>query len=351
MAAVTMENLHKSYEKFVAVNNINLDVRDGEFLVLLGPSGCGKTTTLRMLGGFVEPDGGRLTIGGRDVTREPPYRRNIGLVFQNYALFPHLSIFENVAFGLRRRKLPEADIRIRVGDALELVRLAHLRDRFPVQLSGGQQQRVAIARALAIRPDVLLLDEPLSNLDARLRLEVRDELRALQQTLKITTIMVTHDQDEAMYIGDRLVVMNQGAIQQIGSASEIYNTPSNRFVASFIGRTNFLEGYLAPGEEVFRTASGLAVRTLADVKPHAELMIRPDSIEISPTPARDENCFEASIANMTFLGGHYEIVATLAGGEKLAIVASAKAVKESGVLTETGRQLYVSFAKDAAILM
>ncbi|MDN3713610.1 ABC transporter ATP-binding protein [Paracoccus cavernae] len=254
MANVEIAGLTKTYGTFRAVTDFGLSVRDGEFLIFLGPSGCGKTTTLRMLAGFIEPDGGQVTLGGRDITHAPPHRRNIGLVFQNYALFPHLSIFENVAFGLRRRKQPEAEIRKRVTDALELVELGHLGDRLPKQLSGGQQQRVAIARAIAIRPDILLLDEPLSNLDARLRLQVRDELRNLQKTLGITTIMVTHDQEEAMSVGDRLVLMRAGMIEQVGTAQELYYQPANRFVADFIGRTNFLSG--AAIGNMFRSAGG-----------------------------------------------------------------------------------------------
>jgi ABC-type Fe3+/spermidine/putrescine transport system ATPase subunit len=351
MATVTIENLSKVYGDFVAVENMNLEVRDGEFLILLGPSGCGKTTTLRMLAGFIEQNTGRLEIGGRDVTADPPYRRNIGLVFQNYALFPHLTIFENVAFGLRRRKLSEGDIKTRVGETLELVRLGHLEDRYPKQLSGGQQQRVAIARALAIRPDILLLDEPLSNLDAKLRLQVRDELRALQQTLKITTIMVTHDQDEAMYVGDRLVVMQEGKIQQIGSPTELYNHPANRFVASFIGRTNFLEGAISVGSTAFVANSGLTIETERAERSHTEVMVRPEMIELSATPTADANCFEAEITRSVFLGGNLEIVATLATGDAFTVVTTIKSLTGAGLPAEVGSRLHVSFNRQSAVLM
>ncbi|HEV7417827.1 MAG TPA: ABC transporter ATP-binding protein [Tianweitania sediminis] len=351
MATVTIHNLRKVYGDFVAVDDMNLEARDGEFLILLGPSGCGKTTTLRMLAGFIEQNTGRIEIGSRDVTADPPYRRNIGLVFQNYALFPHLNIFENVAFGLRRRKLSEADIRIRVSEALELVRLGHLEDRYPKQLSGGQQQRVAIARALAIRPDILLLDEPLSNLDAKLRLEVRDELRALQKTLKITTIMVTHDQDEAMYVGDRLVVMQAGKIQQIGTPSELYNHPANRFVASFIGRTNFLEGAISAGDTAFVTNSGLTIQTERAERNHSELMVRPEMIELSATRTADVNCFEAEMTRSVFLGGNLEIVATLATGDTFTVITTIKSLTGAGLPAEVGSRLHVSFNRQSAVPM
>jgi ABC-type Fe3+/spermidine/putrescine transport system ATPase subunit len=246
VTAVRLENLTKLYGETAAVDGVSLEVGEGEFLVLLGPSGCGKTTTLRLVAGFVEATRGAIRLGGRDVTRVPPHRRNIGLVFQNYALFPHLSVFENVAFGLRRRRVAEPEVAVRVRRALGLVRLEGFETRLPRELSGGQQQRVAIARAVAIEPDVLLLDEPLSNLDAKLRLEVRSELRRLQKTLTITTIMVTHDQDEAMAVADRLAVMDGGRIQQVGAPAEVYRSPANRFVASFIGRGNFMEAVSAP---------------------------------------------------------------------------------------------------------
>jgi putative spermidine/putrescine transport system ATP-binding protein len=351
MATVTIENLRKVYGDFVAVDDMNLDVKDGEFLILLGPSGCGKTTTLRMLAGFVEQNTGRLAIGDRDITTEPPYRRNIGLVFQNYALFPHLTIFENVAFGLRRRKLPEDEIKSRVREALELVRLGHLEDRYPKQMSGGQQQRVAIARAIAIRPDILLLDEPLSNLDAKLRLQVRDELRALQQKLGITTIMVTHDQDEAMYVGDRLVVMQEGKIQQIGTPTELYNHPANRFVASFIGRTNFIEGEIGAGQTAFKAKSGLTVATAIAERPSAELVVRPEMIELSAEKTGEANCFEAEITHSVFLGGNLEMVATLPTGDAFTVITTVKHLKDKGLTADTGSRLHLSFSPESAVLM
>ncbi|HWZ73257.1 MAG TPA: ABC transporter ATP-binding protein, partial [Casimicrobiaceae bacterium] len=259
MRAVTLDRVSKHFGEVLAVDDFSLEVAEGELLVLLGPSGCGKTTTLRVIAGFTDASAGAVRIRERDVTHEPPYRRNIGVVFQNYALFPHLSVFENVAFGLRRRKASEAEIARRVERSLSLVKLDPLAQRLPRQLSGGQQQRVAVARALVIEPDVLLLDEPLSNLDAKLRHDVRQEMRRLQQLLKITTILVTHDQDEAMSMGDRLVVINSGRIQQIGTPQELYRTPRNPFVASFIGQANFIEGVPSRDGALFVTRSGLSI--------------------------------------------------------------------------------------------
>jgi putative spermidine/putrescine transport system ATP-binding protein len=254
-----LDGVSKRYGEHWVVRDVSLAIEEGELVVLLGPSGCGKTTTLRMIGGFVEPTAGRVRLGARDITALPPYRRNTGLVFQGYALFPHLTAAQNVSFGLEMRGLAMGAIRDKVGEALRLVRLAGLGDRLPRELSGGQQQRVALARALVIQPELLLLDEPLSNLDAKLREEVRVEIRQLQRTLGLTTLMVTHDQEEALTMADRLVVMSHGVIQQIGTQGELYDRPVNRFVAGFVGRTNFLGGRLAaPGR--FETDGGLALR-------------------------------------------------------------------------------------------
>ena len=259
MAELGIRNLAKRYGDFYAVRDVSLEIADGEFLVLLGPSGCGKTTTLRMVAGFIEPSAGHVTLGGSDVTLLPPWKRNAGMVFQSYALFPHMTVAQNVAFGLEMRKLPKADIDKRVEEALALVRLGGYGARLPRQLSGGQQQRVALARALAIRPDVLLLDEPLSNLDAKLRQEVRVEIRELQRQLGLTTVMVTHDQEEALTMADRLVVMNEGSVCQVGSQRDLYERPATRFVAGFVGRSTFLAGTVeAPGR--FRTDGGLSAR-------------------------------------------------------------------------------------------
>jgi putative spermidine/putrescine transport system ATP-binding protein len=280
MAGLELDRLSKRYGDQAAVKDVSLKIPDGEFLVLLGPSGCGKTTTLRMVAGFVEPTGGTTRIGERDMTYLPPWRRNTGMVFQSYALFPHMSVAENVAFGLEMRKVPRPEREARSREALRLVRLDKLAERLPRQLSGGQQQRVALARALAIRPDVLLLDEPLSNLDAKLREEVRIEIRDLQRQLGLTTIMVTHDQEEALTVADRLVVMADGEIRQVGRQRDLYERPADRFVAGFVGRSTFLEGRVTePG--LFETAGGLTLRAVTEgVTGPASLALRPERLTI-----------------------------------------------------------------------
>ncbi len=247
MTAVEFIEVHKHYGPVRAVDGVSLTVAPGEFTTILGPSGSGKTTMLSLLAGIAHPDSGRISIGGRDVTWAPARARNVGLVFQSYALFPHMTVQENVAFPLRIRQLGRAEVERRVGQALELVRLGGFEKRKPSQLSGGQQQRVALARAIVFQPDILLLDEPLAALDRKLREEVRVELRRLQRELKITTILVTHDQDEALSLSDHVVVLHQGKVQQIDSPTEIYHRPRNRFVADFLGIANFLEGEAAAG--------------------------------------------------------------------------------------------------------
>src|SRR5947209_5831471 len=280
MADLDLRGLRKHYGDFYAVREVSLHIADGEFLVLLGPSGCGKTTTLRMVAGFIEPSAGHVRLAGEDVTLLPPWKRNAGMVFQSYALFPHLTVAQNVAFGLEMRKLARADIARRVEETLALVRLGGYGGRLPRQLSGGQQQRVALARALAIRPDVLLLDEPLSNLDAKLRQEVRVEIRELQRQLGLTTVMVTHDQEEALTMADRLVVMNEGSVRQVGSQRDLYERPADRFVAGFVGRSTFLDGTVeAPGR--FRTDGGLAIACAGGRPGRAALSLRPERVEIA----------------------------------------------------------------------
>ncbi|KQU52684.1 Fe3+/spermidine/putrescine ABC transporter ATP-binding protein [Bosea sp. Leaf344] len=307
MARLSIEHLRKSYGDLTVVDDVAIDIADGEFLVLLGPSGCGKTTTLRMVAGFVPPSAGRITIGERDVTTLPPWKRNCGLVFQSYALFPHMTVAENVAFGLEMRKVAPADRAPRVAEALRLVQLTGFDGRYPRQLSGGQQQRVALARALAMEPDVLLLDEPLSNLDAKLRQEVRVEIRELQRKLGLTTIMVTHDQEEALTMADRLVVMEKGKVRQIGSQRELYERPADRFVAGFIGRSAFLDGEsLAPGR--FVSAGGLHIACAAATgQGGATLALRPERIAVGSDAAGLANRFEARVEHAAYLGALIDI--------------------------------------------
>src|SRR5436853_3705794 len=307
MARLELNGITKRYGDFKAVDDLSLEVVDGEFLVLLGPSGCGKTTTLRVIAGFVEPTAGRVRLGERDITALPPWKRNAGLVFQSYALFPHITVAENVAFGLEMRKVPKAEIAPRIAEALRLVRLEHLSDRLPRQLSGGQQQRVALARALVFHPDVLLLDEPLSNLDAKLRQDVHVEVRELQRKLGLTTVMVTHDQEEALTVADRLVVMSEGRIRQIGSQQDLYERPSEKFVADFVGRSTFIDGRMdGPGR--FVSAGGLAVACDAAGTGDASLALRPERLALvnGATPVPD-NSFPGTVEFISYLGSQVDL--------------------------------------------
>src|SRR3954447_25984844 len=318
MARLELIDLSKHYGDQIAVAGATLDVADGEFLVLLGTSGCGKTTALRMIAGFMEPSGGRAMIGGTDVTYLPPWRRNTGMVFQSYALFPHMTVAENVAFGLEMRKIPKPEIAARAKEVLRMVRLESYADRLPRQLSGGQQQRVALARALAIRPDVLLLDEPLSNLDAKLREEVRIEIRELQRQLGLTTIMVTHDQEEALTVADRLVVMADGEIRQIGSQRDLYERPADRFVAGFVGRSTFLDGrVIAPGE--FESAGGLRLKCHIDgALGPATLALRPERLTLNAAGGLD-NRLPGRGEFVSYLGAVLELHVRLSPADRVIV--------------------------------
>ncbi len=317
MARLELNHLSKRYGDNAVVAGVTLDVADGEFLVLLGPSGCGKTTTLRMIAGFVEPSGGSAYIGGVDVTYLRPWRRNTGMVFQSYALFPHMTVAENVAFGLEMRKLSKTEVVARSREALRLVRLEGYADRLPRQLSGGQQQRVALARVLAIRPDVLLLDEPLSNLDAKLREEVRIEIRELQRQLGLTTIMVTHDQEEALIVADRLVVMSEGKIRQIGTQRDLYERPADRFVAGFVGRSTVLQGrVIAPGQ--FETAGGLALQCRDGAPGKAALVLRPERIALGVANGMD-NRLSGTVEFVSYLGDAIELHVRLSPADRVVV--------------------------------
>jgi putative spermidine/putrescine transport system ATP-binding protein len=326
------------------VRNVSLNVADGEFLVLLGPSGCGKTTTLRMVAGFIEPTAGKVSLGGIDITLRSPWKRNAGMVFQSYALFPHLTVAQNVAFGLQMRKLPRADVDRRVDEVLALVRLDGYGDRLPRQLSGGQQQRVALARALAIRPDVLLLDEPLSNLDAKLRQEVRVEIRELQRKLGLTTVMVTHDQEEALAMADRLVVMNEGAVRQVGTQRDLYERPADRFVAGFVGRSTFLEGVIeAPG--CFRTDGGLVLACVGRQGGRGVLALRPERLQIAPTPINElDNRLPGTVEFVSYLGALIDIHVRLSSTDRLVVQI---ANREGGFAPEVGQSVHVGWPASA----
>jgi ABC-type Fe3+/spermidine/putrescine transport system ATPase subunit len=285
VTTITIDGVVRSFSAVRAVDNVSVAIGDGEFFTLLGPSGCGKTTLLRMVAGFCEVDEGRILLGEQRIDTLPPHKRNTGMVFQNYAVFPNLTVGDNVAYGLRARKVGRDDIRDRVAKALKLVQLPGYAERWPHQLSGGQLQRVAIARAVVIEPHVLLLDEPLSNLDAKLRVEMRGEIRSLQKLLGITVLYVTHDQEEALAISDRIAVMRSGRIEQIGSPRTIYENPQTPFVAGFIGTTNLLNGIVQSrtGDEVEITFAGAAIRTnSATGKPGDAVVmsLRPEALRL-----------------------------------------------------------------------
>ena len=323
MSGICIKDLRKVYGDAVAVADIDLDVADGEVMALLGPSGCGKTTTLQLLAGFLRPDGGEIRVGDRVVSTPrsvvPPESRNMSLIFQSYAVWPHKTVRENVAFGLEVRKVPRSEIRARVDEALATVRLDQLADRYPAELSGGQQQRVALARAMVVEPDILLLDEPLSNLDANLREEMRFEVRRLHDETGITMVYVTHDQAEAMVTADRIAVMNAGRIEQVATPYEVYERPLTQFVASFIGRTNTLTGKLVSRGVVALDGLGVRVRAQDDtgcdpgdavavcIRPHHVLFERPDGAATNEVRGR--------VARSAYLGESRDYQVELAGDQ------------------------------------
>jgi putative spermidine/putrescine transport system ATP-binding protein len=310
---LSLRRLRKAFGGTIAVDDLSLDVVRGELVCLLGPSGCGKTTTLRMVAGFVAPTAGDVLIGGASVVHLPAYRRDTGMVFQSYALFPHLSVAENVGFGLRNLGVPRAEREARVREMLAMIEMVDLGGRLPRELSGGQQQRVALARALALRPAVLLLDEPLSNLDAQLRVRMREEIRALIRRLTMTTLFVTHDQEEALVLADRIVVMNRGRVEQVGSPDAVYETPATRFVADFIGLANLLEARVVGVETddvVVETVHGLRLRARRGgggrAAPRAgetvTVILRPEHLAVAAGAGGPDNRLRARVLATTYLG-------------------------------------------------
>lgn len=311
--SINIENVVKKYENDTVIKGLSLDVKPGEFFTLLGPSGCGKTTLLRMIIGFNSIEGGNIKINGKVVNNIPANKRNIGMVFQNYAVFPHMSVANNVAFGLKNRKVPKDEIQKRVDSILRTVKIDHLKNRMPAQLSGGQQQRVALARAIVIQPEVLLMDEPLSNLDAKLRVEMRNAIKSIQNKIGITTVYVTHDQEEALAVSDRIAVMNSGVVQQIGKPKEIYQRPANLFVSTFIGLSNVLEGHVkGTGKHKTLTFGNsgyeVGMENLADSVcdgQKVKVSVRPEEFDIQP----EGEGLRAVIESSVFLGlsTHYFI--------------------------------------------
>jgi ABC-type Fe3+/spermidine/putrescine transport system ATPase subunit len=313
------EALTKKYASAPVVDSFSIDVRPGEFLSLLGPSGCGKTTILRMVAGLLQPTAGRIWVGEREITRTPVHKRHLGLVFQNYALFPHMTVFENVAFGLRRRRIAAGDIATKVKGALDKVRLSALADRYPKQLSGGQQQRVAVARAIVTEPGLLLLDEPLSNLDAVLREEMRIELKKIQQEIHTTTLFVTHDQAEAFSMSDRICVLNRGRVAQLAAPEAVYKTPADEFVASFLGRSNMLRGNIEAGNRL-RMPKGLDIgiqNSGPDALPDgaaAVAVLRHEAVIVARKSTAGVNSLPGRVEMVVFSGSTLQIVLRLNAG-------------------------------------
>lgn len=336
--AINIDKVVKKYGKLTIIDGLSLDIRPGEFFTLLGPSGCGKTTLLRMIIGFNSIEGGTISVDGEVVNKIPTNLRNMGMVFQNYAVFPHMSVADNVAFGLKTRKIPKEQIAKAVDEILDVVKIKHLRDRMPSELSGGQQQRVALARAIVIHPQVLLMDEPLSNLDAKLRIEMRNAIKRIQQQIGITTVYVTHDQEEALAVSDRIAVMNNGVIQQTGTPQEIYQRPSNRFVATFIGLSNILPAKICSAGkgvdfgsykvELPNLREGLrdGEQVLVSVRPE-EFIINKDSSEGLP----------ATVISSVFLGVHTHYFIKLASGEEIEVISPS----ETGSLLENGTSIHL----------
>ena len=357
-----LDNLVKQYPGGAsaepAVAGINLDILPGEFLTLLGPSGCGKTTTLRMIAGFETPSAGTLTLDGEDMLELTPDKRPMAMVFQSYALFPHMSVFDNVAYGLRLQKLPKKRVEEEVNFALTSMSLTKLADRAPNQLSGGQQQRVALARAMVMKPKVLLFDEPLSNLDAKLRVQMRTEIRALQHKLGITSVYVTHDQDEAMSLSDRIVVMRQGRIEQVATPEIVYRKPASVFVADFIGRANFIDTSVAellPGTDGTRAsvhALGASYVVPAHdalaANSHACLMVRPESVLLSPArDAVEVSGNQGRVLKSVFYGAWVEYEIETVDGNVTAVIYD----PAPGDILEAGTFVQVSFEQDRAWLL
>jgi putative spermidine/putrescine transport system ATP-binding protein len=347
MARLQIDRLSKRFGQTVAVHDVSLDIHDGEFVVLLGPSGCGKTTTLRMIAGFVTPSSGQVHLGEREITTAPSWRRNTGMVFQNYALFPHLTVAANVAFGLEVRGVAKDKITGRVAEALQMVRLSGLEERLPRQLSGGQQQRVALARAVVTRPDVLLLDEPLSNLDAKLREVVRVEIRELQRQLGITTVMVTHDQEEALIMADRMVVMSEGAVRQVGTQRALYEQPADRFVAGFVGRSNLLPGRIvAPGR--FETEGGLTLACAGGVPGSAVIAVRPERVVLGSPATSFDNRLPGTVEFVSYLGASIDVHVRVSPAERIVV---SQPNRFDGLVPKEGERTEVCWQSGAAVVL
>jgi putative spermidine/putrescine transport system ATP-binding protein len=349
---VRLESVTKRFDEVVAVDALTLEVPRGSFFALLGPSGCGKTTTLRMIAGFEEPTGGRITLDGTDITNSPPNKRTVGMVFQSYALFPNMTVADNIGFGLRVRKRPADQIKKRVAELLELINLPDKGGRYPYQLSGGQQQRIALARALAFEPQVLLLDEPLSALDAKIRVALRTEIRSIQRQLGITAVYVTHDQEEALSLSDRVVVMSEGHIEQVGTPFEIYNFPATPFVASFVGTLNVMPAAVVDAARGELVVAGQPVRVARRFEGGAgrtvNIALRPEMVSLGDGP-EGSNRVKGKVIDVSFLGSIVRIRVAL--GDDGPIVSLDEFNEPTLTLPTVGETLTISFPADGPLVL
>ncbi len=358
--ALSVRGITKAYADVRAVDDVSLDFRPGEFLTLLGPSGSGKTTTLRIIAGFIRPDAGTVSLGGRDLTRVPPYKRDIGMVFQNYALFPHMRAAENLAFPLEMRRTPKDEIRGMVDEALRLVRLKGLGERYPRQLSGGQQQRVALARAIIFRPEVLLMDEPLGALDKKLREALQLEIIQLSRRLGVTSVYVTHDQEEALALSDRIAVYNQGRIEQLGTGEELYERPASLFVADFVGESNIFKGTLHTDDGTLVTPSGVRIRVSDEelrrrdfTSEHAAVVVRPErmwlraSRESGTSGQGEAAALQGRIKEVIYLGSSRKYIVEIEGGEVVTI----RVRGERQASAPTGPEVVVGWPIDDGVIV
>ena len=355
MSQVELKRVYKAYGTTVALHEVDLRIEEGEFLTLLGPSGCGKTTTLRLIAGFIEPTRGTILLGNKDVTRLPPHRREIGMVFQDYALFPHMTVRDNIGFGLKERGAGRSEIERRAAELLELIRLPHIALRYPSELSGGQAQRVSFARAIAHPPKVLLMDEPLGALDLKLRETMQLELRRLQQALKITTVFVTHDQGEAMSMSDRIAVMNQGRIEQIGTAEDIYREPCNRFVAGFVGQINLIEGKVSATDAGYASLVTKQSQLIHVQDPNhtpagslRAVAIRPEKMRLhnGTAPHDAVNTLEGRVVARSFAGNSVKLVVDV-GEERPLVIEDRPSALEAAV----GEKVRVGWSADDGRLL
>jgi len=353
MTFLTLTGIQKSFGTSVAVQDFNLSAQRGEFVSFLGPSGCGKTTTLRMIAGFEVPTAGTISIDGTDVTHRSPNKRNVGMVFQSYALFPNMTVGDNIGFGLKVRKRPPVEIKKRVAELLEIVNLPDKGGRYPYQLSGGQQQRVALARALAFEPTVLLLDEPLSALDAKIRVALRHEIRSIQRQLGITTVYVTHDQEEALSLSDRVVVMSEGRVEQIGTPFEVYNFPSTPFVASFVGTLNVLPAVVVDAARGELTVAGQAVRVARRFEggsgKSVNIALRPEMVKLGDGP-EGSNRVKGKVIDVSFLGSIVRMRVAV-GGDNGPIVSLDEFNESTLSLPEVGETLTINFPADGPLVL